>query len=130
MIEAVSTPPCDRKALVSTLNELKWLRGGVLAVHAFMTAAEHVPTEAQRDIDVSAMLYLTEQMQNVAVLGGALDAHIQELDSLIEAEIEQAGLSKLEALGVRPDVLADPTKLGALRDELAAMQEENEGGAR
>ena len=130
MIEPVSTPSCDRKALVSTLNELKWLRGGVLAVHAFIKAAEHAPTEALPDIDFSAMVYLTEQMQNVVVLGGTLDAHIQELDALIEAEIEQAGLSKLAALGVRPDVLTDPARLQHLRDELAAMREEDEGGAR
>lgn len=130
MSEPVIRPSSPDPNLLANLNELKWLRGGVLAVHAFIKAAEHAPTEALPDIDFSAVVYLTEQMQNVVVLGGTLDAHIQELDALIEAEIEQAGLSKLAALGVRPEVLTDPARLQQLRDELAAMQEEDEGGAR
>lgn len=73
----------DPRPALAQLSELKWLRGGVLATHAFLDAIDQLDDDARKRVDLSALVYLTEQMQYAVLHGGALDAHIQELDSQI-----------------------------------------------
>lgn len=61
------------------LEELKWLRGGVLAVHAVLNAVDQFDDDARARFDWSALAYLTEQMQQV-VIDGALASQLDELE--------------------------------------------------
>jgi hypothetical protein len=70
----------ERPAL-KQLEELKWLRGGVLAVHAMLGAVESLDDQARRRVDWSALAYLTDQMQH-AVLEGAFASYLDKLEQL------------------------------------------------
>ena len=65
---------------LNTLNELKWLRGCALTVHAMIQVVEQLDADARASVDWSAVAYLTEQMENACGDGGALHQAIENLE--------------------------------------------------
>ncbi len=61
------------------LEELKWLRGGVLALHAIVQVAGTLDRDAAGRVDWAGVAYLTDQMQAVSL--GALDRVRRAMES-------------------------------------------------
>jgi hypothetical protein len=90
------------------LEELKWLRSGVLAVHAMLGAYGMSDSDARAHIDLDAIAYLTEQMQT-ACLDGALANIITNL----EREEKERSAEQRRAATVAPESLVAAVLRGA-----------------
>jgi hypothetical protein len=69
-----------------SLEQFKWLRGGVLAVHAMVNTVDFLDETVRKRFDWSALAYLTEQMQD-AVLSDAFAEYIDELEERVQREL-------------------------------------------